>query len=246
MEPHAPPQEDSKKFISWIPSLASIKEPVWKGFRATKSKTIETWDSTSDLREKTVDGIFYGADITKRYTYSALDSTSGLRDITKRSTLAVKNFVFEAVKDGANWAKDQGFNAAQKTKETSIETYKTVARLGNTAIQSPDFQKLMAITATSTILPKVTLYALGFAQVGVTEGTFAGMWMSSIGTVKGGSLFSVLQSAGTASYVVAPQIVIPGAIGLGVGLLLKNRMTKKDVEQNEEIKNEPLEDDTEI
>lgn len=86
--------------------------------------------------------------------------------------------------------------------------------------------------------PAVVLASAGFGAGGVVAGSAAATWQASIGNVAAGSLFSALQSAGTAGVVNGVSVSLAtaaGSISAGVTRLIqKTRARRMDEKEGEE------------
>jgi hypothetical protein len=68
---------------------------------------------------------------------------------------------------------------------------------------------------------------LGFGTIGVAGGSIAALIQSSIGLVKAGSVFSMMQSAGMCGYFVTTAAVGGGAAVGGVATLIGDSSSSK-------------------
>jgi len=91
----------------------------------------------------------------------------------------------------------------------------------------------------------VGLSVLGFTTAGIQAGSIAAAWMSSLGSVSGGSLFAMLQSAGVVGFGVAATgglVIVGGAVG-GIGFGVYKLVTRdrhvKVYKKRETIQNNP-------
>lgn len=74
---------------------------------------------------------------------------------------------------------------------------------------------IFGATITGGVIGTMSLPLIGFGFAGVTAGSLAASWQSSIGFVTAGSLFSILQSLGASGL----GILLFGSSGVALGLL---------------------------
>lgn len=85
-------------------------------------------------------------------------------------------------------------------------------------------------TATAITLVPMVVGAAGFGPAGISAGSWAAAWQSSIGSVAAGSIFSIIQSAGAASSLVASTsytLAAAGTTGAAAATLKLIRYGKK-------------------